>query len=121
MRALLMRLTLASTLLLAVACNRDLTARPPVETRLYYPSGVAFAPAADGGLGRLYVANSNFDRRFDIGWSPRSISPRSGPAGTPARARCRSPAIRSRRLRTGAPTRAARSSSSTWPPTRGAS
>jgi hypothetical protein len=59
---------LASTLLLAVACNRDLTARPPVESRLYYPSGVAFAPATDGGLGRLYVANSNFDRRFDIGW-----------------------------------------------------
>jgi hypothetical protein len=68
MRALLMRLTLASTLLLAVACNRDLIARPPVESRLYYPSGVAFAPAADGGLGRLYVANSNFDRRFDVGW-----------------------------------------------------
>src|SRR5678815_4304170 len=68
MRALLMRLTLASTLLLAVACNRDLIARPPVETRLYYPSGVGFASAADGGLGRLYVANSNFDRRFDVGW-----------------------------------------------------
>jgi|GEM_PF-302143 hypothetical protein len=59
---------LASTLLLAVACDRSLTARPPVENRLYYPSGVAFAAAADGGLGRLYVANSNFDRRFDIGW-----------------------------------------------------
>jgi hypothetical protein len=59
---------LASLLLLAVACNRELTARPPVESRLYYPSGVAFAPAPDGGLGRLFVANSNFDRRFDIGW-----------------------------------------------------
>ena len=65
-----MRLTLVSTLLLAVACNRDLTARPPLETRLYYPSGVAFVPpaSADGGLGRLYVASSNFDRRFDVGW-----------------------------------------------------
>ena len=59
---------LASTLLLAVACNRDPTPRPPVETRLYYPSGLGFAPAADGGLGRLFVANSNFDRRFDVGW-----------------------------------------------------
>ncbi len=70
MRALLMRLTLVPTLLLAVACNRDLVPRPPVETRLYYPTGVAFvSPASpDGGLGRLYVASSNFDRRFDIGW-----------------------------------------------------
>ena len=70
MRALLMRLTLASTLLLAVACNKDLIPRPPVETRLYYPTGVAVVPPADpdGGLGRLYVANSNFDRRFDVGW-----------------------------------------------------
>jgi len=70
MRALLMRLTLVSTLLLAVACNQDLKARPPVETRLYYPTGVAVVPPADpdAGLGRLYVANSNFDRRFDVGW-----------------------------------------------------
>ncbi|HUM12594.1 MAG TPA: hypothetical protein VLT82_16730 [Myxococcaceae bacterium] len=70
MRALLMRFTLVPTLLLAVACNRDLVPRPPVETRLYYPTGVAFVPPAspDGGLGRLYVASSNFDRRFDIGW-----------------------------------------------------
>jgi hypothetical protein len=70
MRALLMRLTLASLLFLAVACNKDLLPRPPVESRLYYPSGVAFAPPADldGGLGRLYVANSDFDRRFDVGW-----------------------------------------------------
>lgn len=70
MRALLMRLALASTLLLAVACNQDLVARPPVETRLYYPTGVAFVlPASpDGGLGRLYVASSDFDRRFDVGW-----------------------------------------------------
>ena len=68
MRALLMRLTLASLLLFAVACNQDLKPRPPVETRLYYPSGVAVVPATDGGLGWLYVANSNFDRRFDVGW-----------------------------------------------------
>ena len=44
MRALLMRLTLASLLFLAVACNKDLLPRPPVESRLYYPSGVAFVP-----------------------------------------------------------------------------
>ncbi|HEY1418165.1 MAG TPA: hypothetical protein VGF41_09670, partial [Myxococcaceae bacterium] len=70
MRAPLMRLTLASLLFLAVACNKDLLPRPPVESRLYYPSGVAFVPPADldGGLGRLYVANSDFDRRFDVGW-----------------------------------------------------
>ena len=68
MRALLMRLSLVSLLLLAVACNQDLKPRPPVETRLYYPSGLAIVPASDGGLGWLYVANSNFDRRFDVGW-----------------------------------------------------
>jgi hypothetical protein len=70
MRALLMRLTLPSLslLFLAVACNQDLKPRPPVETRLYYPSGLAVVPAADGGLGWLYAANSNFDHRFDIGW-----------------------------------------------------
>jgi len=63
-------IALVSTLLLAVACNQDLKARPPVENRLYYPTGVAVIPPADpdAGLGRLYVANSNFDRRFDIGW-----------------------------------------------------
>jgi hypothetical protein len=73
MRALLMRLTpsfsaFAPLLLLVAACNQDLKARPPVETRLYYPSGLAVVPATDGGLGWLYVANSNFDHRFDVGW-----------------------------------------------------
>lgn len=59
---------LTSLLLLGVACNQDLKPRPPVETRLYYPSGLAVVPATDGGLGWLYVASSNFDRRFDVGW-----------------------------------------------------
>jgi len=65
-----MRPVFLSTLLLTAACNQDLKARPPVESRLYYPTGVAFVPPADldAGLGRIYVANSNFDRRFDIGW-----------------------------------------------------
>jgi hypothetical protein len=68
MRALLMRLTPPLLALLVVGCNQDLKARPPLTNRLYYPTGVAFAPAADGGLGRLWVANSDFDRRFDVGW-----------------------------------------------------
>ena len=65
-----MRPVFLSALLLTAACNQDLKARPPVETRLYYPTGLAFVPPSDldGGLGRIYVANSNFDRRFDIGW-----------------------------------------------------
>ena len=65
-----MRFSLVSTLLLAVACNQELTTRPPLESRLYYPTGVAFVPPAssDGGVGRLYVASSDFDRRFDVGW-----------------------------------------------------
>jgi hypothetical protein len=68
MRALLMRLAPVLLALLVVGCNQDLKPRPPLTNRLYYPTGVAFAPAADGGLGRLWVANSDFDRRFDVGW-----------------------------------------------------
>jgi hypothetical protein len=61
---------LVPLLLLAAACNQDLKPRPPVDFRLYYPTGVAVIPPSDpdAGLGRLYVANSNFDRRFDVGW-----------------------------------------------------
>jgi hypothetical protein len=68
MRALLMRLAPLLLTLLVVGCNKDLAQRPPLSNRLYYPTGVAFAPAADGGLGRLWVANADFDRRFDVGW-----------------------------------------------------
>ena len=70
MRALLMRLTLLTSLLLvATACNKTLATRPPLPGRLYYPTGLAFVPpATDGGVGRIYVASSNFDRRFENGW-----------------------------------------------------
>src|SRR5215813_228488 len=69
MRALFMRF-LVLVPLLAIGCDRTLDPRPPVSHRLYYPTGIAFAPPAnlDGGVGALWVANSNFDRRFDIGW-----------------------------------------------------
>jgi hypothetical protein len=70
MRALFMRFVLVLAPLLAIGCDRALDARPPVPHRLYYPTGIAFAPPADldAGVGALFVANSNFDRRFDIGW-----------------------------------------------------
>lgn len=69
MRALLMRLTrLLPLLLVATACNKTLDARPPLAERLYYPTGLALVPGADGGVGRIYVASSNFDRRFENGW-----------------------------------------------------
>jgi hypothetical protein len=68
MRALLMRLIPPLLVLLLVGCNQDLKSRPPLTDRLYYPTGLAFAPGADGGLGRLWVASSDFDRRFDTGW-----------------------------------------------------
>ena len=70
MRALLMRLTLLTSLLLvATACNKTLATRPPLPGRLYYPTGLAFVPpATDGGVGRIYVASANFDRRFENGW-----------------------------------------------------
>lgn len=65
-----MRLTLLTllTLLVATACNKTLATRPPLSERLYYPTGVAFVAPADGGLGRIYAASSNFDRRFETGW-----------------------------------------------------
>ncbi|MGZ6081272.1 MAG: hypothetical protein ACXWK4_10695, partial [Myxococcaceae bacterium] len=65
-----MRLTLLTTLLLvATACNKTLATRPPLPGRLYYPTGLAFVPPAiDGGVGRIYAASSNFDRRFENGW-----------------------------------------------------
>jgi hypothetical protein len=70
MRALLMRFTLLTTLLLvATACNKTLATRPPLPGRLYYPTGIAFVPpTTDGGVGRIYAASSNFDRRFENGW-----------------------------------------------------
>ena len=69
MRPLFMRL-LVLVPLLAIGCDRALDPRPPVSFRLYYPTGIAFAPPSDpdAGVGALWVANSNFDRRFDIGW-----------------------------------------------------
>jgi len=63
-----MRFTLLTLLLLATACNKTLADRPPLPGRLYYPTGVAFVPPADGGVGRIYAASSNFDRRFSNGW-----------------------------------------------------
>ena len=64
-----MRLTLPlSLLLVATACNKTLATRPPLPGRLYYPTGLAFVPPSDGGVGRIYVASSNFDRRFENGW-----------------------------------------------------
>ena len=65
-----MRFVLVLVPLLAIGCDRQLDPRPPVSHRFYYPTGIAFAPPADldGGVGALWVANSNFDRRFDIGW-----------------------------------------------------
>ncbi len=71
MRALLMRLTLLLPLLLvATACNKTLVTRPPLlrSGSTIRPASPSCRRPADGGVGRIYVASSNFDRRFENGW-----------------------------------------------------
>jgi hypothetical protein len=49
-----------------LSCAQAVTGSPPPTNRFYFPTGVAFAPAP-GSNGVLYVASSNFDRRFTLG------------------------------------------------------
>lgn len=48
------------------ACASETAPKPPPIDRFYYPTGLAFA-APDGGPGTLYVASSDFDKRYDFG------------------------------------------------------
>ena len=47
------------------ACTPPPLANPPPADRFYWPGGVAHAAGA--GEGTLYVASTNFDKRYDRG------------------------------------------------------
>jgi DNA-binding beta-propeller fold protein YncE len=49
------------------ACTPTDAVKPPPADRFYFPTGVAFARPAMAAEGVLYVASSNFDKRFDFG------------------------------------------------------
>src|SRR5258706_13663514 len=52
---------------LCVSCASNSPAKPPPADAFYFPSGIVHTdvPGTDGGV--IYVASSNFDRRFDFG------------------------------------------------------
>jgi hypothetical protein len=56
---------LAAVTLAAAACTPPPLANPPPEDRFYWPAGVVHA--AGVGEGTLYVASTNFDKRYDRG------------------------------------------------------
>ena len=59
-------LAIIATLLLLAGCGDEGSLRKPLAGRLYFPTAVVHVPTASGG-GRLVVANSNFDNRYDYG------------------------------------------------------
>jgi DNA-binding beta-propeller fold protein YncE len=56
-----------TVLLFAAACGPTTTSKPPPSDRFYYPTGLSFVRPAGSTDGFLYVASSNFDRRYDFG------------------------------------------------------
>ena len=54
-----------ATALVVAACTPPPVANPPPEDRFYWPAGVVHAPGE--GEGTLYVASTNFDKRYDRG------------------------------------------------------
>lgn len=57
---------IAAVLLVASACSPDAPIDVPLVDRFYFPTGVAHV-SSEGGPGILYVASSNFDKRYDRG------------------------------------------------------
>lgn len=63
-----MRPVLIAALVALVACIPDPEAKVPPLDSFYFPTGIAHAPAADPAKrGTLYVATSDFDKRYDYG------------------------------------------------------
>lgn len=50
-----------------VSCARAQNTHPPLADRFYFPSGLGFVAVPGSLNGVLYVANSNYDRRYDHG------------------------------------------------------
>lgn len=62
-----MRLLLLSTFAVCLACNAQGVPRLPPADGFYYPTGITHVSDSSSPEGFLYVANANFDRRFDYG------------------------------------------------------
>jgi hypothetical protein len=62
-----MRFLVTAALMLSMACARAVSGHPPPTDRFYFPTGIAFAPAPGTANGVIYVASSNYDRRYDLG------------------------------------------------------
>lgn len=58
-------LLLCAAVLFAVGCAPDPKPNPPPSGQFYFPTGLAFHEENDAGV--LFVASSNFDKRFDRG------------------------------------------------------
>ncbi len=55
------------SLVLGQACVPQGLLQAPPRGNFYFPTGIAFADDASSPMGFLYVANSNFDRRYSSG------------------------------------------------------
>ncbi len=55
------------SLVLAQACVPQGMLQSPPRGNFYFPTGIAFADDASSPMGFLYVASSNFDRRYSSG------------------------------------------------------
>ena len=61
------RCTLCAALAFALACDLNNPGDAPPEGTLYFPTALALSGDGDGAPDHLYVANSNFDLRFNAG------------------------------------------------------
>lgn len=53
--------------LLLAACGPSSFSNPPPAGAFYFPTGVVHVEAGAGSEGALYVASSNYDRKYDFG------------------------------------------------------
>lgn len=85
-----MRLILLSTFAVCLACNAQGVPRLPPADSFYYPTGITHVAESPSEEGFLYVANANFDRRFDYGsviaLDLSALSPRLPAFGAPVAA-----------------------------------
>src|SRR4051794_18922348 len=62
-----MRAIVLTSVVLLAACNPSGFVQPPPSGSFYYPTGMALVASPSAPEGVLYVASSNFDRRYDSG------------------------------------------------------
>ncbi len=62
-----MRRFLLAGLFVFTACPPQSLPNPPPLGQFYFPTGIVHVDGPDAGDGYLYVANANFDKRFDTG------------------------------------------------------